>query len=125
MYTVRPLELDQFHSSVQQTITTLPEKFREKLENVAIVVEDRPRSGSRNLLGLYEGVPVTAWAPEYSGKLPDKISLFKENIEAYARGDEEVPHVIRETLLHEIAHHFGFEHDKIGEMERRWREERK
>ena len=117
----KAMERSEFESVVNATIKKLPAQFKKHLDNVAVVIEPYPRSGSWNLLGLYEGVPVTAWGRDYSGKLPDKITLYQENIEAYAISDEEIPRVIRETLLHEIGHHFGLDHDRIGEMEKRWR----
>jgi len=120
------MDLTSFTAVVNATIESLPEQFREKLEDVAVVIEPRPHRTRRGgmLLGLYEGVPITEWGREYSGKLPDKITLFQANIERVAQTEDEIPHVIRETLLHEIAHHFGFGHDKIGKMEKRWRKQR-
>jgi predicted Zn-dependent protease with MMP-like domain len=126
------MDAADFQRIVDETITELPARFREAIKDVAIVVEGHPhprrhrthsfRTGG--LLGLYEGTPITAWGVEYSGKLPDKISLFRENIIRHAGSPEEIPHVIRDTLLHEIAHHFGFEHDVIDRMEARWEERR-
>lgn len=127
------MERAQFEKIVNDTIESLPAQFQEAIAETAIVIEDstssRTRKGTRRgglLLGLYEGIPITEWGRDFiSGKLPDKISLFKENIETYAMTPEEVPHIIRETLLHEIAHHFGFDHDKIHLMEKRWKAARK
>jgi predicted Zn-dependent protease with MMP-like domain len=121
-----------FEKIVNETIESLPSQFHDAIAQTAIVIEDRTLSHSRTgtrgggmLLGLYEGIPITEWGRDFiSGKLPDKITLFKENIEAYAETPEEIPHVIRETLLHEIAHHFGFDHDTIHLMEKRWRKAR-
>lgn len=114
-----------FQKVVDDTVATLPRQFQDALKEVAIVIEDRQppmRLSKRGtLLGLYEGIPLTEWGREYNGKIPDKITLYKENIEAYAKDAAEIPDVIRETLLHEIAHYFGYDHDKIHEMEKRWR----
>ena len=120
-----PLDPQAFERIVNETVATLPQQFQDALTEVAIVIEPRQPparvSGGGTLLGLYEGIPMTEWGRDYSGKLPDKITLFKENIEAYAKDPGEIPDVIRETLLHEIAHYFGYDHDKIHEMEKRWR----
>ncbi len=120
-----PLDPQAFERIVNDTVATLPPQFQDALKEVAIVIELRQPparvSGRGTLLGLYEGIPMTEWGRDYSGKLPDKITLFKENIEVYAKNPEEIPDVIRETLLHEIAHYFGYDHDKIHEMEKRWR----
>ena len=119
------MELSAFNIVVGQTIETLPPQFKAMLENVVVVIEKEApmRRGRRlfGLLGLYEGVPLTEWHRTFSGKLPDKITLFQGNIERHAESDEDVPRVIRETLLHEIGHHFGLDHDRIGKMEKRWR----
>lgn len=119
------MDIDVFQRTVQETINTLPPQFKAMLENVVVVIEPEApvRRGRRilSLLGLYEGVPLTEWHREFSGKLPDKITLFQENIERYAESEDDVSRVIRETLLHEIGHHFGLDHDRIGKMEKRWR----
>jgi predicted Zn-dependent protease with MMP-like domain len=121
-----PLSDAEFDRIVQEAIVALPKHIQEKLHDVAIAVEPRAKGPrGETLLGLYEGVPLTAWGRNYSGKATDKITLYKETIEAYAHTPEEVPNVIRDTLLHEIAHYFGFDHDKIHIMERRWRAARK
>jgi predicted Zn-dependent protease with MMP-like domain len=122
-----PMDSPLFERIVNETVATLPAQFQEAIKDVAIVIQPQARNRKeQRLLGLYEGYPVTEWGiGMISGKLPDKITLFKENIEAYAMDEEEVPHIIRETLLHEIAHHFGFDHDKIHVMEKRWRQKRK
>jgi predicted Zn-dependent protease with MMP-like domain len=110
-----------FQAIVDRTVESLPEKFKAAIAQVVILVRDAPECPEdEDLLGVYEGIPVTEWDPEFSGKLPDTITLFRENIEAEALEPAEMPHIIRETLLHEIAHHFGFEHDRIDGMEERW-----
>lgn len=119
------MDRSAFERIVDETISTLPPRFREALEEVAIVIEDRqtPMSGGgmrARLFGLYQGTPITAWGRDYSGKLPDKISLYMDNIVLGAGAPERVPDLIRTTLLHEIAHHFGYDHDKIRQMEKRW-----
>ena len=120
---MRPLmDRSAFQKVVDDTVEGLPPQFKEKLAEVVILIEDYPeatRGPDSRLLGLYEGVPITEWGHDYSGKLPDTITLYQGNIEDYALDDAEIPHVIRETLLHEIAHHFGFDHDVIHRMERR------
>ncbi len=94
------------------------------MENVHIVVEDTDLGGARRragirggsfLLGLYEGVPLTRRGTGYGMYpiLPDKITLFKQNIERVARTPEEIRLQIREVLIHEIAHHFGMDEKQI------------
>ena len=109
---------DEFENIVSQSIGELPRDIRDKMDNVAIVVEDSPsqdqlkRGGTRHgdlLLGLYEGVPRTRRGPGYTLVLPDKITIFQRSIEAIASSPEEITHQVRETVRHEIAHHFGFD----------------
>lgn len=110
---------------VRETVDRLPEQFREHLKDVSIVIEERaPGRGARSLLGLYEGVPLTEWGRGTGGEPSDKITLYRLTIEEEAETPEDIPHIVRETLLHEIAHFFGFEHDRIEPMEERWRSER-
>lgn len=114
-----------FDACLREAIDALPEKIRTHLDDVAIVVEERPAGRRRGLLlGLYEGIPVTMWGKGFAEEPPDKITLYRAHILEAADTPEEVPHVIRETLYHEIAHHFGYDHDHIHQMERRWRARR-
>jgi len=122
------MERQAFEAVMRATLASLPEKFRAAVTDVDIVIDARPDAGRRGksvLLGLYEGVPLTEWGREYGGKMPDTITLYQKNIEEYALDEQEIPHVIRETLLHEIGHHLGLGHDRIGPMERRWKKARK
>lgn len=126
------MDRTEFERIVQETVDGLPPQFADAVKDVIILIKDRPhprrhRTHSRRaggLLGLYDGVPITEWDADHNAKLPDTITLFQKNMEEYAVDETEVPHVIRETLLHEIAHHFGFEHDVIDEMEKKWLEKR-
>lgn len=105
----------------------LPPSIRERLDNVQVVVRRRPgkkeleeaEPGEGDLLGLYVGTPLDARAGGPGIMLPDRIYLFQEAIEAEAGGDpEETARVVRETLLHEIAHHFGFSEEDVEAWER-------
>ena len=94
------------------------------MDNVAVVVDDLPSrlqlggttiEEGNYLLGLYEGVPLTD-RYDYSMVLPDKITLFQEAIEAICSSDEEIVREIRDTVVHEVAHHFGIEDDRLEEL---------
>lgn len=121
------MDIADFERCIDQAVKELPPKFKEYVQDVVFIVEDKPkgRRGRGLLLGLYEGVPLTELGREYSGKLPDTIYLYRENIEQVADDPEDVPRVIRETVLHEIGHHFGLDHDRIGKMEQRWHHAKK
>lgn len=118
----------EFEKLVRQAMMDLPEKIRQKMENVAIIVEEKPSSeqlrkvGVRYggiLLGLYEGIPQTKWGRGFGGNLPDKITIFKESVERFASSAEEIKELVKNTVWHEVAHHFGFDEKEIRELERR------
>lgn len=123
------MEQSVFEQLVTDAMEALPERFRERLSNVAFFVEADTRRGRRSehaikhgvtLLGLYEGIPHTErW--HYNLALPDRITLFQHAIEAYAtHTGTMVENVVRDTLFHEIAHHFGFTEAEV----RRWEQQR-
>ncbi|MGD0225572.1 MAG: metallopeptidase family protein [Terriglobia bacterium] len=106
---------DKFEAIVEQALTDLPAPFRERLTNVAIIVEDLPPPGLQNqgiLLGLFHGIPRTEKSVFYSAP-PDHIFLYQKNIEAISRGDADVRQQIRATLLHEVGHYFGLSEEEL------------
>lgn len=116
------LPQETYEQIVRETIAALPPEFLEPLAQVTIVIDDvAPPQAKGILLGLYEGVPLNSWGRGSNGSIPDKITLFKQSIEQVAGAPANVPDIVRETLWHEIAHFFGFKHDKISAMEKRWR----
>lgn len=119
-----------FERLVAEGIDAIPEKFLRLLNNVAIVVEDEPTPeqrkklrlrGDHTLLGLYEGVPQTVRGGQYYWVLPDKITIFRHPILEYARDSSEVRKIVRDTVWHEIAHHFGMDEHTVRAKERRRR----
>ena len=120
------MKREKFGKLVEESILELPEKIRQKMENVAIVIEKRPteeqlrKTGIRyggSLLGLYEGVPQTKWGRGFGMVLPDKITIFQESIEKFASTLEEIKELVKNTVWHEIAHHFGFSEKGVQELE--------
>jgi len=109
---------DRFEELVAEALDGLPEWVHERMTNVEVVLEDRPPPGQPNLLGLYEGIPLTNRDGGYTFVLPDRISLFRSTLEARARSDEELRQAVRHTVVHEIAHHFGISDDRLREMDR-------
>jgi len=116
---------ERFEKLVNEAIAAIPKRFLEKLDNVDIVIEDEPTPyqlrklrarGSFLIFGLYEGVPQTKrW--HYGQVLPDKITIFKKSIEKLARSEEEIKEIVKNTVWHEIAHHFGMDERKVREVE--------
>jgi len=121
------MDHNEFEKIVIEGIRTIPEKFLKKLDNVDIVIEERPTKeqlrelkvkNNNQLLGLYEGVPKTErW--NYAQVLPDKITIFKDSIEKIANSEKEIKEIVRDTVWHEIAHHFGMSEKQVRSSEKR------
>ena len=114
---------EDFYELVERALEGLPPELAELLDNVAIVVEDWPDystplvpgEGYGTLYGLYEGVPLTKRTAGYHGFLPDKITIFRGPLERDFRR-EELEEQVRITVVHEIAHYFGFDEERIREL---------
>ena len=109
----------RFARLVRKALAGLPAEFRDKIRNLEIVIEDQPRPeqipGGGVLLGLYEGVPLTARGAQ-EPYLPDRISIFRVPIERMAASPRRQAEIVRETVVHEIAHHFGISDRRLGEL---------
>ena len=109
----------RFARLVRNALSELPAEFAERIRNLAIVIEDEPRPdqihGEGTLLGLYEGVPLPERG-DWAGALPDRIRIFRlplvESFPDPGQLDEE----IRVTVLHELAHYFGLDEDRLDEL---------
>jgi predicted Zn-dependent protease with MMP-like domain len=112
----------RFEELVADALDELPEELAYELDNVAIVVEDWPTpeqlEGRRGtLLGLYEGIPLTARGPiTYGGVLPDKITIFRGPLSERARDEVELAEDVRVTVLHEVGHYFGIDDHRLHEL---------
>jgi predicted Zn-dependent protease with MMP-like domain len=109
----------RFARLVRNALAGLPAEFRERMRNIAIVVDDEPSPeqihGGATLLGLYEGIPLTARG---SGEpyLPDRITIFRKPIEQMSASPRRQAEIVRETVVHEIAHHFGISDERLEEL---------
>lgn len=121
------MKKEDFEKLVKEGIADIPEKFLKRLENVEIVIEDEPdsaqlgnmkRSRGTRLLGLYQGIPQTS-RYHYSEVLPDKITIFQKSIEEVAQSEDEIKEIVKYTVWHEIAHHFGMTEEQIKKAENR------
>jgi predicted Zn-dependent protease with MMP-like domain len=115
-------ELSAFEQLVRKTLDSIPEEFQRQMGNLVLMVEDEPspdvlvnshlENGSL-LLGLYSGVPLTALGSNQQ-MLPERITIYQHNIEKICHNDPDlIRERVRQTVLHEIAHHFGIDHEKM------------
>ena len=108
-----------FDELVAQAIDTLPAWVLDRLENVQVRVEERPPDDQPNLMGLYHGIPLTERGNDYTWALPDQITLYRSTIEQVAEGrPERVRQVVRDTVVHEVAHFFGISDERLHELGR-------
>jgi len=106
----------EFEQIVREAVKELPKFLRERMDNIDIVVEDAPIM-QKSLLGLYQGVPLKKRSHWYGNVLPDKITLFKDNIEQVSRGQQNMKEWIRKVVMHEIGHYFGFGEEELRALE--------
>ena len=119
------MERERFRELVAEAVESLPNALMDQIDNVEIIIERRPSvedlitggvPPGHTLLGLYHGIPLTERGEFYNLVLPDKISIYQETIEAMCRSDDEVRAEVRNTVLHEIAHYFGIDDDRLHEL---------
>ena len=113
----------EFEELVKVAVNSLPEKFKKKMENIIVVIEELPSaellsemriSSPYHLLGLYRGIPYTKRGIWYRNVMPDKIIIFKKPIEVRCKNKEDIKESVRKVVIHEIGHYFG-----LGESELR------
>jgi predicted Zn-dependent protease with MMP-like domain len=104
----------RFEEMVATALDSLPAELGRLMSNVAVTVEHDP--GPPGLLGLYEGVPLTSRTTQYAGVLPDRITIYRQAICAICRTEDGVADQVRRTVVHEVAHHFGIDDDRLAEL---------
>ena len=112
----------EFEKIIRESLDKLPDEFKSQLDNVEITVEDVPDGDDREeagdgqgvLLGLYQGVPKNERF-SYSA-LPDKITIYKKPILSIAKNDDDAKRIIRDTVLHELGHHFGLSDEELDKI---------
>ncbi|MCS7229030.1 MAG: metallopeptidase family protein [Candidatus Kryptonium sp.] len=117
------MTIDEFEKIIEETIESLPQQIKQKLDNVVFIVQDYPdeeelkmtRSNKYNLLGLYTGVPLSKRGINYGmyPVTPDRIFIFKANIERICKDENELRKKIREVVLHEIGHYLGMSESEV------------
>ena len=120
------MEKEKFEGFVEDAIARIPKKFKKLLENLVVIVEDRPRreifgkTGAPPLsaiLGTYHGVPFKYRGPFYGNLPPDVIVIYQKPIEALCSKEEEIRERVREVVIHEIGHYFGLSEKQLREIE--------
>ncbi len=105
----------EFEQLVAQALDSIPPALGRMMSNVAVLVADEPPPG-QDLLGLYEGIPLTERDGWYAGVLPDTITIFRRPILRICRTRDEVVEEVRVTVVHEVAHHFGIDDDELHDL---------
>ena len=108
---------EEFEDAVRDALDEIPEELAAQMDNVVVLVEDEPPEGEPELLGVYDGVPLTErgefWA---AGALPDRITIFRLPTLQICDSRQEVVDEVAVTVVHEIAHHFGIDDDRLHEL---------
>lgn len=105
----------RFEALVAEAVDALPRWVLDRIENVEVLIEERPPLAEPNLLGRHHGIPLTKRS-NYWGVLPDTITLYRSTIERSARDEQELRRVIAHTIEHEVAHFFGISDDRLRDL---------
>jgi predicted Zn-dependent protease with MMP-like domain len=119
------MDRSSFEQLVEKALRRLPRRFKNKIKNISIEVEDDPSLETLEnlgieqgtLLGLYQGVPLTEREWNYGNMLPDRIFIYQQPIERSARTLEEIEDIVLDTVMHEIGHYFGFNDETLNSIE--------
>jgi len=107
---------EQFEALVADALDTIPAQLARLMDNVVVVVEDHAPADDPELLGLYSGTPLTERGTWYAGSLPDQITIFRLPTLQICQSLEDVVAEVRITVVHEVAHHFGIDDDRLHEL---------
>lgn len=107
---------ERFEELVAEALDEVPGELLALMDNVVVLVEDEPPPEDPDLLGLYEGHALTERGWDYSGVLPDRILIFRNPILRICDSEEDVVEEVAITVVHEIAHHFGIDDERLHEL---------
>jgi predicted Zn-dependent protease with MMP-like domain len=119
------MKRDKFRRLVAEALDSIPARFRKKMANIAVVVEDWPPEevleemeieDPYELLGLYQGVPLDQREAAYGGALPDHIAIYQGPIESISDDPAELRRIVRDTVIHEVGHYFGLSDEEIERL---------
>jgi len=120
---------ERFTALVEEALREIPQRFRDAMKNVAVVVEDEPSQDvlddlemepGDTLFGLYHGTPLTERDASYGNTLPDRISIYQLPIEDACEDEEDMRQCVAETVIHEFGHYFGLSEEEIQEIEEKY-----
>jgi predicted Zn-dependent protease with MMP-like domain len=104
-----------FEALVEQALDEIPDEIAAAVHNLVVLVEDEPPPGEPDLLGVYDGVALTERTADHAG-LPDRITIYRRPLLELCRTPEELVREVRITVVHEIAHHFGIDDDRLHRL---------
>jgi predicted Zn-dependent protease with MMP-like domain len=123
----------RFERLVEEALQLIPKRFRDAMQNVAVVVEDEPSDDlldemeipeADTLFGLYQGTPLPERGWAHGNNLPDRISIYQGPIEDACDSDDDIRDCVAETVIHEFGHYFGMSEEEIEAIEEKfWRGE--
>ena len=107
---------ERFDELVADALDSVPDALMRLLDNVVILVADDAPRDMPNVLGLYEGFALTRRGTDYAGVLPDRIMIYRRPLLRMCHSEEQVVSEVRITVVHEIAHHFGIDDERLHEL---------
>ena len=123
---MRCMELERFEELVRRGLDLIPDEIHARMSNVDIEVQDLPSAQQlaaagvpqgHTLLGLYVGIPLTRRTSGYNMVMPDRIIIFQRPLERISRNEDALVDRVRDTVIHEVAHHFGISDERLDEIE--------
>ena len=110
------MDATEFEQAVGDALDAVPAELMQLLDNVVFFVEDEPPAGDPDLLGVYDGTPLTERGDAWAGALPDRITIFRGPLTRMCEDREDLLDEIAVTVVHEIAHHFGIDEDTLHDL---------
>ena len=110
------MSLEDFESAVDDALDSIPDELLDMIDNCVILVEEEPEGDDPELLGLYDGIALTDRGDMWGGELPDRILIYRGPLQRMCGSEDELREEIAITVVHEIAHHFGIDDDRLHEL---------
>ncbi|WP_062517798.1 metallopeptidase family protein [Demequina gelatinilytica] len=107
---------EEFEKAVDDAIDAVPDELLDLVDNCVILIEDEPEGDDKDLLGLYDGVALTERGDLWGGELPDRILIYMNPTLRMCEDKDDVREEVAVTVVHEIAHHFGIDDDRLHEL---------